>query len=90
MLEKWVAKGESENLYFVVNSAKELVIEKRDFQLLNASTQKQILLQANGNARYQLQFYDYTGNLIKEMADISLAEPLQIEQEVMLIKGQKI
>ena len=88
MLEKWIIKGKNENLYFAVNSAKEVIVENNNFQLLNASIQRQILLQSNGDARYQLQFYDYTGNIIKEMSDISLVEPLQIDETVMLVRGK--
>lgn len=90
MLEKWMIKGDTENLYFAVNSAHEMVVENNDFQLLNASTQQHIYLKANGDARYQLKFYDYTGNRIKEMEAVSLVEPLQIDQAVMLVKGQKL
>lgn len=88
MLEKWMIKGSTENLYFMVNSAKELVVESKDFQLLNASTQEQIYLKANGNGRYQLKLYDFTGGLINEIPDVSLAEPMPIDQSVMLIKAQ--
>ena len=79
---------DNENLYFAVNSAKEMVVENKDFQLLNASTQQHIYLKANGVAKYHLKFYDYTGNMIKEMEDISLEEPVQIDQGVMLIRGK--
>ncbi|MBR3762583.1 MAG: alpha-galactosidase [Lachnospiraceae bacterium] len=88
MLEKWVIEGECENLYFAVNSAEEFMIESGNFQLLNASVKKQLLLHGTGNKRYRMRFYDYTGNLLEERADVSLEESLRIPQEVMLVKGE--
>ena len=88
MLEKWVIEGECENLYFAVNSAEEFMVEAGNFQLLNASVKKQLLLHGTGNKRYRMRFYDYTGNLLEERADVSLEESLRIPQEVMLVKGE--
>lgn len=89
MLEKWIVRGEKENLYFAVNSATEIVVEDVDFQLLNASTQRQIFLRSKGSTGYGLVFYDYIGNVIKKIEDIPLDKPLEIEQGVMLVKGRK-
>ena len=88
MLDVWYSKGEKERLYFAVNSAKEIVVEQGDFQLLNGSMYPEILLRANGEAKYQLQFFGYTGELLKEMRDIFLQEVLRIPESVMLIKGK--
>ena len=80
--------GEQERLYFAVNSAKEIVVEQGDFQLLNGSMYPEILLRAQGDAKYQLQFFGYTGEFLKEMRDVSLQEVLRIPESVMLIKGK--
>lgn len=88
MLDVWYSKGEDERLYFAVNSAKEIVIERGDFQLLNGSMYPEILLRAQGDAKYQLQFFGYTGEFLKEMRDVSLQEVLRIPESVMLIKGK--
>lgn len=88
MLDVWYSKGEQERLYFAVNSAKEIVIERGDFQLLNGSMYPEILLRAQGDAKYQLQFFGYTGEFLKEMRDVSLQEVLRIPESVMLIKGK--
>ncbi len=88
MLDVWYSKGEKERLYFAVNSAKEIVVEQGDFQLLNGSMYPEILLRANGEAKYHLQFFGHTGELLKEMRDISLQEVLRISESVMLIKGK--
>lgn len=88
-LSVWKAEGAEENLYFAVNSAKEIVVEQKSFQLLNGSMYSEILLRARDAARYQLKFYDYTGTLVGEMDDVSLGDPLVIRQPVMLVKGIK-
>lgn len=88
MLDVWYSKGEKERLYFAVNSAKEIVVEQGDFQLLNGSMYPEILLRANGEAKYHLQFFGHTGELLKEMRDISLQEVLRIPESVILIKGK--
>lgn len=88
MLDVWYSKGEQERLYFAVNSAKEIVVEQGDFQLLNGSMYPEILLRAQGDAKYQLQFFGYTGEFLKEMRDVSLQEVLRIPESVMLIKGK--
>ena len=88
MLDVWYSKGEQERLYFAVNSAKEIVVEQGDFQLLNGSMYPEILLRAQGDAKYQLQFFGYTGELLNEMRNISLHEVLRIPESVMLIKGK--
>ena len=80
--------GEKERLYFAVNSAKEIVVEQGDFQLLNGSMYPEILLRTQGDAKYQLQFFGYTGELLNEMRNISLHEVLRIPESVMLIKGK--
>lgn len=88
MLDVWYSKGEQERLYFAVNSAKEIVVEQGDFQLLNGSMYPEILLRTQGDAKYQLQFFGYTGELLNEMRNISLHEVLRIPESVMLIKGK--
>lgn len=90
LLDVWYIKGEQENLYFAVNSAKEIVVEQGDFQLLNGSMYPEILLRTNADAKYQLQFFGYTGELLKEMTDVSLQEVLRIPEPVMLIKGKRL
>lgn len=88
MLDIWYIKGKEESLYFAVNSTKEVVIEKGDFQLLNGSMYPEILLRAKEEATYQLQLLDYKGELMKELSEVSLGEVLRIPENVMLIKGK--
>jgi hypothetical protein len=88
LLDVWYIKGEMEHLYFAVNSAKEIVVEQGDFQLLNGSMYPEILLRAKGSKKYQVQFFGHTGKLIKEMNGISLEEVLRVPESVMLITGK--
>ncbi|MBQ4563395.1 MAG: alpha-galactosidase [Lachnospiraceae bacterium] len=90
MLDTWMIEGGRENLYFMLNSAKELTVEGKDFQVLNASMHQQILLTSKEEARYQLQLFDHAGRLIAEYPDVSLGKALAIDREVVLIKGKCI
>ena len=87
MLSVWYAAGKDENLYFAVNIAKEVVVENKNFQLLNASMYEEVLLKSKDSARYNVQFFDYAGELVKEWNDVTLEEVV-VDQSVMLIKGE--
>ncbi len=90
MLENWMIAGKNENLYFALNSAERFTIGDGNFQLLNASVKKNLLLQGESKAKYRLCFYDHIGNLIEEKAEISLEKPLEISQEAMLVTGETV
>ena len=90
MLSVWCAKSKSENLYFAVNGAKEVVVEGNDFQLLNASMYQEIYIRAKESARYHLEFYDHSGNLIEKIEEADAAEAVRVTQPVMLVKGRRM
>ena len=89
MLSVWCANSEKENLYFAINGAKEVTVEGKDFQLMNASMYQEIFLNTKEDATYQLKFYDYTGNLIKEEDDVNLKDVFRVAQPAILIKGTR-
>ena len=74
-------------MYFALNGAKEVVVEGKDFQLLNASMYQEIIVRAEEDAKYCLAFYDHTGSLIREEDDVCLKDAIRVAQSAMLIKG---
>ena len=89
MLSVWCAKNERENLYFAVNGAKEVTVDGKDFQLLNASMYEEIFIRAEESANYHLEFYDHRGNLVEEIEQADAAAIIRIKQPVMLVKGRR-
>ena len=87
MLSVWRAGNAQEDLYFAINGAKEVVVEGKDFQLLNASMYPEIFVRAEADAKYHLAFYNHTGKLIGEEDDVCLKDSIRVAQPAMLIKA---
>lgn len=87
MLSVWRSGNAQENLYFALNGAKEVVVEGKDFQLLNASMYPEIIVRTEDDTKYHLAFYDHTGRLIREEDDVALKASIRVAQSAMLIKG---
>ena len=87
MLSVWRAGNAQEDLYFAINGAKEVVVEGKDFQLLNASMYPEIIVRAEADAKDHLAFYDHTGKLIGEENDVCLKDSIRVAQPAMLIKA---
>ena len=90
MLDIWCANASDENLYFALNSAKEVFVESKDFQLLNASMYSEIFLTGKDDAKYNLQFWNHEGKLIQELTELSLEHSLRIPSNAMLVKAKKV
>lgn len=87
-LDTWVINGDTENLYFLVNTAQNLTVDKKDFQLLNGCYNDYVIVKCAEKCEYQLLYYDIFGNLIKtEKTDLS--KGITVDKNISLIKGKR-
>lgn len=85
-LDTWAIYGYNEDLYFLVGTAENLFIEKKNFQILNGSVNKYVLVSTIQRALFRLEYYDIFGNhLTNEESDLS--HGIKIDSEIALIKG---
>lgn len=85
-LDTWVIYGESENLYFLVNTAQNLVVENKDFQILNGCVNNYVFVHTEHKAMFRLEYYDIFGNRIKTK-ETELSSGIRIDEKTALIKG---
>ncbi len=86
-LDTWAIYGEKEDLYFLVNTAQNLTVAPKDFQVLNGCGNAFLILQTEAEAIFDLQYYDIFGKLIKtETRD--LQSGIKLDKTVCLVRGQ--
>ncbi len=86
-LDTWAIYRETEDIYFLLNTAQNLTLKNKDFQILNGCFNNFVVLKSEEKAEFELKYYDVFGNLYKTETK-NLYNGVEIDKATSLVTGR--